>query len=139
MSTTVTVIQFLLNDILSFHAELEKIFVMGKGIHDQGLLESAVHAPFQTFGGCDLYPSIYEKAACLCYGLAKNHPFCDGNKRTALHSMLVYLGVNNIRLHYDINEVETVILAVTDGSMTATKLSEWLQQHSNTENDETDK
>ena len=53
--------------------------------------------------------------------------------------MLVYLGVNNIRLHYNINEVETVVLAVADGSMTVTKLSEWLQQHSNTENGETDK
>lgn len=127
MSYIQETIQFLLEDVLSFHGEMEQTFIMEKGIRDQGLLESAVNTPFQTFGGADLYPSIFDKAARLCYGLAKNHPFCDGNKRTALHSMLVYLGVNDISIRYDCIEMENVIIAVADGSMSADELAEWLE------------
>lgn len=65
MSNAIENIQLLLEDVISFHNELEKIFVVEKGIHDNNLLESAVHAPFQTFGGKDLYPDIYAKAVQL--------------------------------------------------------------------------
>ena len=84
-------IELILNDILKFHSELEnnKNFATGAGIRDLGLLESAVNAPFQTFGGEDLYKTIFDKAAHLAHGLAKNHGFVDGNKRVAIHAMLV--------------------------------------------------
>jgi hypothetical protein len=75
MSGINSTVQFLLSDIMDFHKALEQTFMMETGIHDQGLLESAVNTPFQTFGGVDLYPSIFDKAARLCYGLAKDHPF----------------------------------------------------------------
>ena len=84
-------IQFTLQDIYELHAQLESAFVLSPGVRDENLLASAVYTPFQTFMEKDLYPSIYDKAAQLCYGLANNHPFTDGNKRTALHSMYVYL------------------------------------------------
>ena len=85
-------IELILNDILKFHSELEnnKNFATGAGIRDLGLLESAVNAPFQTFGGEDLYKTIFDKAAHLAHGLAKNHGFVDGNKRVAIHAMLVF-------------------------------------------------
>ena len=84
-------IELILNDILKFHSELEnnKNFATDAGIRDLGLLESAVNAPFQTFGGEDLYKTIFDKAAHLAHGLAKNHGFVDGNKRVAIHAMLV--------------------------------------------------
>ncbi len=84
-------IELVLNDILKFHSELEsnKEFSTGAGIRDFGLLESAVNAPFQTFDGQDLYATIFDKAAHLAYGLTKNHGFVDGNKRVAIHAMLV--------------------------------------------------
>ena len=82
-------IQFTLQDIYELHAQLESAFVLSPGVRDENLLASAVYTPFQTFMENDLYPSIYDKAAQLCYGLANNHPFTDGNKRTALHSMYV--------------------------------------------------
>lgn len=50
-------------------------------MRDEGLLDSALNAPFQSFGGEDLYPGILEKASRLGYGLVSNHPFVDGNKR----------------------------------------------------------
>ncbi len=91
-----------MNDVLKFHSELEgnKDFATGAGIRDFGLLESAVNAPFQTFGGEDLYKTIFDKAAHLAHGLAKNHGFVDGNKRVAIHAMLVYLMINDIDLDY---------------------------------------
>lgn len=83
------IIHFILQDIYDFHKELEKNLVLLSGTRDNSLLESAVNSPFQTFMGEDLYASIYDKAAQLCYGIANNHPFIDGNKRTALHSMYI--------------------------------------------------
>lgn len=129
MSDINSTVQFLLSDIIDFHETLEQAFMMEKGIHDQGLLESAVNTPFQTFGGVDLYPSVFDKAARLCYGLAKDHPFRDGNKRTALHSMLVYLGVHDIYLRYDAFTMEEIIISIADGSMSADELSLWLENN----------
>ena len=87
-------IQFTVQDIYELHAQLENAFILSSGVRDENLLSSAVNTPFQTFMRNDLYPSIYDKAAQLCYGIANNHPFTDGNKRTALHSMYVYLIIN---------------------------------------------
>ena len=129
MSDKPEVIELLLNDVLQFHIELTQKYTMESGIHDMNLLQSAVNAPFQTFGGMDLYPTVFDKAARLCYGLAKNHPFSDGNKRTAVHSMLVYLYINNIFLEYGQLDLENVIIAVAAGNMTADELSQWIENH----------
>ena len=117
-------IQLLLDDILLFHEELERVFAMEKGIHDQGLLESAVHAPFQTFGGEDLYPEPIDKSARLCFGLAKDHPFRD-------HAMLVYLEINSIKLNYNDQDLENAIISVADGSMSSKQLADWIRAHVN--------
>lgn len=129
MSITVEGIHFLMIDITSFHEELESVFRMESGIHDQGLLESAVHAPFQTFGGEDLYPDPIDKAARLCFGLAKDHPFRDGNKRTAVHAMLVYLSINLIRIEYEDQDLENAIISIADGSMSCGELADWIRRH----------
>ena len=130
MNSVHGIIQFILKDVIAFHERLEEIFVVNHGIHDKGLLESAVHAPFQTFSGHDLYPTLFDKAAQLCFGLAKDHPFKDGNKRTALHSMLVFLDVNGISIDYDETEMEELIISVAVGDTTSPQLSVWLQEHS---------
>ena len=118
----------LLDAVLAFHEHMEKTFVMDKGIHNMGLLESAISTPFQTFGGQDLYPSIIDKAARLCYGLAKNHPFRDGNKRSAVHSMLVFLYINGIELKYTQLELEEMIIAVADSRMPSDELKKWIEE-----------
>lgn len=128
MSTEKDTIAIILDDVLSFHEYMEKTFVMDKGIHDMSLLESAVNTPFQTFSGQDLYPSILDKAARLCYGLAKNHPFRDGNKRSAVHSMLVFLYINGIELEYSQLELEEMIIAVADSRMSSDELKEWIKK-----------
>ena len=69
--------------VLRLHSQLIKEIGGTDGIRDEGLLDSALHAPFQFFDGFDVYPSLQQKAARLGYGLAKNHPF---PKESLIHS-----------------------------------------------------
>ena len=122
-------IQFTVQDIYELHLQLKETFILSSGIRDENLLASAVNTPFQTFMGSDLYPSLYDKAAQLCYGIANNHPFTDGNKRTALHSMYVYLIINGFDITASQQEVENLIINVAAGNMTNTELAYWLEKN----------
>ncbi|MFV0618446.1 type II toxin-antitoxin system death-on-curing family toxin [Megasphaera sp. WILCCON 0056] len=122
-------IEIILEDVLAFHEEMEQRYVMDKGIHDMNLLESAVNTPFQSFAGEELYPTILDKAARLCYGLTKNHPFCDGNKRSAIHSMLVFLYVNGIDLDYTQQELEDMVVDVAADHLDCDGIKQWLLKH----------
>ena len=102
-----------------------------QGVRDEGLLESALEAPFQSFGDTDAYPSLQQKAARLGYGLIKNHPFADGNKRTGTHVMLVFLALNGIELSYTQKELSDIILAVAAGEKEYEDLLVWLLKHQN--------
>jgi death on curing protein len=81
----------LIEDILEVHQYSIANFGGSSGLRDKGSLESAIARPFQTFGGEDLYPSIFEKAAALGESLIVNHPFVDGNKRTGFLAMVALL------------------------------------------------
>ncbi|MBQ7370808.1 MAG: type II toxin-antitoxin system death-on-curing family toxin, partial [Blautia sp.] len=87
------------------HGELIERYGGIHGVRDEGLLDAALNAPFQSFGGQDLFPTIPEKACRLGYGLVKNHPFHDGNKRIGALAMLVMLDLNHISLHTDSKEL----------------------------------
>lgn len=118
-----------LNMVLRLHQQLLQAFGGTDGVRDAGLLESALAAPFATFGGEYLYPTLIQQAAQLGYGIIRNHPFADGNKRTGAHTMLVFLSVNGIELEYDQQELIDAILAVADGTMAADQLAAWLTKH----------
>ena len=122
-------IQFTIQDIYELHNQLEETFILSSGVRDENLLASAVNTPFQTFMGNDLYPSIYDKSAQLCYGIVKNHPFTDGNKRTALHSMYVYLIINGFDITASQQEIENLIINVAAGNMTNVELAQWLRDN----------
>lgn len=98
-------------------------------IRDDGLLDSAVNAPFQSFSGAELYPTILEKASRLGFGLIKNHPFVDGNKRIGTHVMIVFLALNHIELVYEDKELIDLILDIASGSKSEKHLLNWLQNH----------
>lgn len=80
------------------HVRGIEVFGGSHGIRDHGLLESAVMAPRATYGGTVLHPTLATMAAALGYGLAKNHPFVDGNKRVAAMATLAMLRLNGFRL-----------------------------------------
>ena len=98
-------------------------------IRDEGLLDSALNAPFQTFAGMELYPTIIEKASRLGYSLIKNHAFVDGNKRIGAHTMLVFLTLNGIEIEYEDNDFIHLVLGVASGEISDVQLLEWLKQH----------
>lgn len=98
--------------ILLLHRQLIEQTGGSDGIRDEGLLDSAMAAPFQSFDNADAYPSLQQKAARLCFGLVKNHPFIDGNKRIGAHAMLVFLAVNGVELTYTQTQLSDIILQV---------------------------
>lgn len=115
--------------ILMLHSELIKTTGGSDGIRDIGLLESALETPFQSYGGEELYPSIWAKAARLCYGLVKNHAMVDGNKRIGVHAMLVFLSVNGYELEYTQKELSNLILDVAADKKQYKDLLQWLLKH----------
>lgn len=98
-------------------------------IRDEGLLDSALNAPFQTFSETELYPTLIEKAARLGYSLIKNHAFVDGNKRIGAHTMLVFLALNGIEVEYEDNDFIQLVLGVAAGEISDEQLLTWLQAH----------
>ncbi len=115
--------------IITLHSALINNYGGIDGLRSEELLDSSVNNPFQSFGGEELYPSLIEKAARLCYGLIKNHPFIDGNKRIGTHAMLVFLAVNDIFLSYEDNELIQIILNVASGNKNCSDLLNWIREH----------
>lgn len=121
--------QITIEQIKKIHSELIKETGGSDGIRDEGLLESAVYAPFQTFDGEALYPSIQQKATKLCIGLIQNHPFIDGNKRIGIHVLLIFLAINGIVLSYTQADLIQIGLALADNKMAEAELLKWIVDH----------
>ena len=115
--------------ILMLHTALIAEFGGLEGVRDEGLLESALAAPFQTFGGEAVYPSLQAKAAQLGFGLICNHPFVDGHKRIGAHAMLVFLALNGIDLTYSQQELVDIVLSVAAGNADRQALLQWILEH----------
>lgn len=117
------------SQILLLHEQLIAETGGSSGLRDEEMLDSALNAPFQTFGGEDVYPSLQQKAARLCFGLVKNHPFIDGNKRIGAHAMLVFLALNGIELQHTQTELSDVILQLAAGTIQSSDLLNWILTH----------
>lgn len=118
-----------LEEVLELHHMLVEQSGGGVGLRDQRLLESAVAQPRMTFGGLDLYPTVTDKAAALCFSLVSNHPFVDGNKRIGHAAMEIFLVLNGFELNAGVDESETIILSLAAGDLTRERLVEWIGQH----------
>lgn len=113
--------------VLDFHAEQLALFGGPDGVRDLGLLESALARPINRFayGETDLAAL----AAAYGFGIAKNHPFIDGNKRTALASMIVFLGLNRLELDAPQEAATAVILGLAAGEIEEKVLAHWIAAH----------
>lgn len=100
-----------------------------RGVRDDGLLEAALAAPFQSYAGQPAYPSLAGQAARLGFGLVQNHPFVDGNKRAGAHMMLVFLALNGVDLVYTQQELAELFLGVADGKVSCEELTQWITEH----------
>ena len=99
------------------------------GIRDEGLLDSALAAPYQTFNGIELYPSIIAKTARIVHSLVCNHPFVDGNKRIGTYVMLVLLELNYIEVDFTDDDIVRIGLELAAGEMDYPKLLELILAH----------
>lgn len=93
-------IRFLtLEEVLELHLDMIKEFGGDASVRDLGLLQSAIAMPEASFGGQYLHETLAEKAAAYLYHIAKNHPFVDGNKRTAFTAAIAFIYFNNYEFH----------------------------------------
>jgi len=99
----------------------------GHGIRDEGLLESALARPENLAAYGD--PSVFELAASYAYGIARNHPFIDGNKRTAFVAATLFLRLNGQQFHPEQAEAAVVFLRLAAGKFSEAELAEWLRRN----------
>ena len=107
--------------VLAIHEDQLK---RNAGVRDEGLLNSALAQPFASFGGQDLYPSVHEKAARYGYGVIKNHPFDDGNKRTGTALIIAFLHGNGVKFKPRTQD----FFAVANGTMSYDELVAWIEK-----------
>ena len=113
---------FLHDESLAEHGGLE-------GIRSEALLDSALARPENQFAYGDPPPDLAALAAAYGIGLARNHPFADGNKRAAFLAVGLFLSLNGLRLVADQVEAIQVMLAVAEGSLDETAFAEWIRAH----------
>ena len=97
------------------------------GIRDEGLLESAINSPFQSFGGVELFPQIESKAAHLAFNIINNHPFLDGNKRTAFFAMVQFLEDNDIDIQIETDQAVNLMLDIATDKLTIKDAAKFLK------------
>jgi death-on-curing protein len=100
------------------------------GILDLGMLLSAVSRPQAGFEGRDLYPDLFAKAAALLDSLIRNHPFVDGNKRTAITAAALFLRLNGFQLEVEPSEMVRFTLECAQSRLSLEEIAAWLQRYS---------
>ena len=113
-----------INIMLDVHAEQLALFGGPDGVRDLGLLESALARPVNkyAYGETDL-PSL---AAAYGFGIAKNHPFVDGNKRAAFAAIVVFLGLNGIDFMVPPESATAMVLALAAGEVSEASVARWI-------------
>lgn len=117
-----------LEEVLYLHDRIIKRTGGRAGIRDLGLLESSIHRPASTFGGEDLYPGLFAKAAALVNSLVNNHPFVDGNKRTAYVAGARFLFVHGYMLRATQRDVVRLLLDIEAKRLTLEEIAAWLKK-----------
>jgi len=114
--------------VLSLHRHQIQMFGGLDGLSNEAMLDSALMQPFATFDGIDLYATVEEKAARYAFGIVKNHPFADGNKRTGAAAMVAYLRRNGYSFKPEHKKFEEVILGIASGALAFEDLIEFIRQ-----------
>lgn len=124
-------IKFLNKDlILTFHQDQLDRYGGKPGVRSEELLESALAQPQASFGGEYVHENIFHMAAAYGFHICQNHPFFDGNKRTALIAIYTFLYVNGFQLKADKKTLYAIILDLANGKVTKDELSDFLKAHS---------
>ena len=112
-------------EVLAMHTDQLERYGGGEGVRDYGLLESALYRPQTGY-----YADLMEEAAALWESLSQNHPFIDGNKRTAFAATYTFLAINGARLTADARETCIFVMALYQADQFSfDKLVTWLREH----------
>ena len=111
-------------EVLAMHADQIERYGGSHGVRDPGLLEAALFRPQTGY-----YADLIEEAAALWESMSQNHPFIDGNKRTAFLAAYVFLRINGLRLAADEVAATNHVLGLASGDATEAQFADWLRTH----------
>src|SRR3989304_8951446 len=106
-----------LAEIVEVHADQIQRYGGSEGIRDMSLLSSTIAMPYASFSGRFLHSDLYEMAGAYAFHISQNHPFVDGNKRTALASALVFLDINGVTIADPGGKLYDAVLNLASGSL----------------------
>jgi death-on-curing protein len=116
--------------VLIWHNELLAEHGGAPGVRDEGLLESALARPRNLHAYSEQSPSLFRLAAAYAGGILRNHPFIDGNKRTALVVAIAFLELNSVTFSAPQQETHLTFLELAARRVSESKFASWLQRHS---------
>ena len=119
-----------LSEVLRLHEMQLRHFGGSSGIRDLGLLQSAMGNVEASFGGEYLHRTLYEFGAAYLYGICRNHPFVDGNKRTAAAAALTFFEMNGVTIEAAEDSLYDLVIAVAEGRITKDDVASFFQTHS---------
>ncbi len=118
-----------MDEVLALHDLQVRLFGGLGGIRDLGLLESAIGNAEATFGGQFLHETRFEMAAAYLYGICRNHPFVDGNKRTAAAAALTFLDMNAIDIDAAEDDIYELVIGIAEGRVSKAAVAVFFEQH----------
>ena len=119
-----------MEEVISIHEQMIDAFGGRYPIHDFAMLHSALSRPQATFAGKDLYETIFEKATALLHSMILNHPFDDGNKRTAITTCAYFLYKNGWDLSLPFKESAQFTLDIDHKTINFEETTKWIERHS---------
>ena len=117
------------DQIIMLHEAIYERYGGALGVLNEGMLDSALQAPFQTFGGEELLPETKDKIIRLAYGLIKNHSFRDGNKRIGALVLLTSLELNCYHIKATNEEFTDIIMGIAASEKDDKDLEKWVEAH----------
>ena len=118
-----------LAEVLELHRRVIRDTGGATGVRELAGVQSALAQPLMTFDGAELYRTLEEKAAALCYSLVLNHPFVDGNKRIGHAAMETFLVLNGFEIVANIDDAEHLFLELAAGNVEREELVSWISAH----------
>jgi len=117
-----------LAEVVEIHTDQIKRYGGSDGVRDMSLLSSAAAMPYASFSGSFLHADIYEMAAAYAFHICRNHPFVDGNKRTALAAALVFLEMNRINLLDEAGKLYNAMMSIASGHLNKAEFAKILRE-----------
>lgn len=118
-----------LDEILALHDDQIRRYGGSSSVRDLGLLQSAMGGAAATFGGAFLHDTLFEMSAAILYGFCRNHPFVDGNKRTAVAAALTFLEMNGVEIDADEDDFYDLVIGVAEGRVSRSAVAVFLADH----------